>query len=207
MVFSWVILTLTIGLGGAVIGWTIRAIFGLVYHIDLPTAYMVTSVLALLGLLYLAAAFTHRWLRLGYIATGMLLISWVIHIFFVQQWDNLQWYAMPAGLYLLGIGYLEWRRGNRILARWLDYLAIALMMGTLFWQTLLFGWEYALTLGAEGLLAMWWGSGRRLRRFLYTGIVGIVLATVGQLINSLWSVNQWIVFGIIAWWSSLSHCH
>ena len=146
MVFSWGILTLTLGLGLAVIGWTIRAIFGLVYHADLPTAYMVTSVLALLGLLYLAAAFTHRWLRLGYMAMGMLLVSWVVHIFFVQQWDNLQWYAIPAGLYLLGIGYLEWQRqssagplarlsghspndGDAVLADFIVWMGICLNIG------------------------------------------------------------------------------
>ena len=28
-------------------------------------------------------------------------------------------------------------------------------------------------------------------------MVAVVLATVGQLINSLWSINQWIVFGLI----------
>jgi hypothetical protein len=71
------------------------------------------------------------------------------------------------------------------------------MMGSLFWQTLLFGWRYALLLGAEGFLAFWWGSARRLRRFLYTGMMGVILATIAQLINSLWSVNQWIVFGLI----------
>ena len=62
---------------------------------------------------------------------------------------------------------------------------------------MLFGWGFALLLGIEGLACMLWGSGRRLRRFLYVGMVAVVLATVGQLINSLWSINQWIVFGLI----------
>jgi hypothetical protein len=108
-----------------------------------------------------------------------------------------QWYAMPAGLYLLGIAYLEWGRGHRALARWLDYAAMLLMVGSLFLQTLLFGWRYALMLGGEGFAALWWGSARRLRRFFYGGMVGVVLATLGQLINSLQSIDQWIVFGII----------
>jgi hypothetical protein len=100
-------------------------------------------------------------------------------------------------LYLLGIAYLEWQRGNRTLARWLEYAAVLLMMGSLFWQTLLFGWGYALMLGIEGFAAFWWGSARRLRRFLYAGMMGVILATTAQLINSLRSVNQWIVFGVI----------
>ncbi len=71
------------------------------------------------------------------------------------------------------------------------------MMGSLFWQTLMFGFAYALLLGTEGFAAFWWGSARRLRRFLYAGMMGVVLATVAQLVNSLQSINQWIVFGII----------
>jgi len=147
-----------------------------------------------------AAAAAYRRVRLGYLAVGMLLAGWALYAFYIQQWDGLarvQWYAVPAGLYLLGIAALEWQRGGRTLARWLDYAAMLLMMGTLFWQTLLFGWQYALALGAEGFLAFWWGSARHLRRFFYAGMVGVMLATLGQLINSLQSINQWIVFGII----------
>jgi hypothetical protein len=28
-------------------------------------------------------------------------------------------------------------------------------------------------------------------------MVAVILATIGQLINALWSINQWIVFGAI----------
>jgi hypothetical protein len=108
-----------------------------------------------------------------------------------------QWYALPAGVYLLGISFLEWQRGNMNFARWIDYAAATLMMGSLFGQTLLYGWSFALLLGAEGFAAFWWGSARRLRRFLYAGMMGVVLATLAQLINSLQSINQWLVFGVI----------
>jgi hypothetical protein len=197
--FSFGILLLTAGLGLDIIGWTVAAMIGIPFRniVNVITVQMIVNVLALIGLLYLAAAFTHRWLRLGYVAIGMLLTSWLLQAFYIQQWDNLQWYVIPMGLYLLGIAYLEWQRGNKVLGRWLDYLAIVLMLGSLFWQTLLFGWGYALILGSEGFLAIGWGTARRLRRFLYAGIVGVVLASVGQLINSFWSVNQWIVFGIV----------
>ena len=168
--------------------------------VDLATVRMVVGVLSWLGLLYVAIALVHRRLRLSYVAVGMLLMGWMLHVFYVQQWDSaarVQWYAIPAGLYLLGVAYLEWQRGNRTLARWLDYAAMLLMLGSLFWQTLLYGWRYALLLGTEGFLFVWWGSARRLRRFLYAGMMGVILATLGQLINSLWSINQWIVFGFV----------
>lgn len=114
------------------------------------TVQTVVKVLALLGLLYVTATFTYRQLRLGYVTMGMLITTWILHIFYVQEWGNVQWYALPAGLYLLTVAYLEWRRGNKVPARWLDYAAMLLMLGSLFWQTLLFGWGYALLLATEG---------------------------------------------------------
>ena len=202
LVLSWLVLGATAVLGLDLAGWTLRALVGLPFReiVDLSTVRMVIGVTSLLGLLYVAAAVTYRRARLGYLAVGMLLAGWMAYAFYIQRWEDLaqvQWYAMPAGLYLLAISYLEWRRGNKGLARWLDYAATFLMIGSLFWQTLRFGWRFALLLGAEGFAILWWGSARRVRRFFYAGMVGVILATLGQLINSLQSINQWIVFGII----------
>jgi hypothetical protein len=161
---------------------------------------MVIWVLSLIGLVYVAAAAVYRRMRLGYLAVGMLLMSWFLYTFFVNAWDSLrqlQWYAIPAGLYLLGIGYLEWLQKQRRLARWLDYAGILLLLGSLFWQTLVFGWSFALLLTSEGLIAFWWGSARRLRRFFYAGMAGVILATLGQLLNALQEINQWITFGLM----------
>ncbi|MCL5995899.1 MAG: hypothetical protein M1546_07570 [Chloroflexi bacterium] len=189
-------------LGVNLADWSARALLGFAFRdiVDMAIVQMAVSVFALIGLLYLTAAFSHRRPRFGYVAVALLLFAWSLHAFYVQRWDDgaqVQWYALPAGLYLMGISLLEWQRGNKALARWIDYAALALMLGSLFWQTLLFGWHYALMLGLEGGLSFWWGSARRLRRFLYGGMAAIVLATAAQLINSLQSVNQWIVFGVI----------
>jgi hypothetical protein len=199
---SYGVLVLAAVLGLNLAQWTVRAMLGLPFRqiVDMPTVQMAVGVLALSGLLYLAAAIVHRRSRAGYAAVALLLVAWSIHAFYVQAWDgatNVQWYALPAGLYLLGISFLECQRGNANLARWIDYAAVLLMMGSLFWQTLLFGWSHGLMLGAEGFGALWWGSARRLRRFLYAGMMGVVLATLAQLLNSLQSVNQWVVFGTI----------
>jgi len=200
--FSFIILMVMSLLGLRIGVWTIRALLGYPFRqiVDLPTVQMVVGVLALLGLLYVAAAFTYRRVRWSYFAVGLLLVAWMVHAFYVQEWDGaarVQWYALPAGVYLLSIAFLEWRRGAKALARWLDYAAMLLMMGSLFWQTMLMGWVFALMLGSEGFATFWWGSARRLRRFFYAGLLGVILATVAQLINSLQSINQWIVFGII----------
>ncbi|MCB0208662.1 MAG: hypothetical protein KDJ52_05015 [Anaerolineae bacterium] len=189
-------------LGIDLIGWTVGALLGLPFRslVEIPVVQMTIGVFGFLGLLYVATAFTYRQMRLGYGAIAMLLAAWMLHVFYLQRWDSfrhVQWYAMPAGLYLVSVAYLEWHQGNKNFARWLDYSATLLMLGSLFWQTLLFGWIFALLLGTEGLAAFFWGSFRRLRRFLYTGMVGMILATIGQLLNSLRSINQWIVFGLI----------
>ncbi len=188
--------------GVDIIGWTLRALVGIPFRelVALPTVWMAVGVLAWLGLLYVAAAAVYRRTRLGYGAAALLLAAWMLFAFYVQRWEGLrgvQWYAFPAGLYLIGVSYLEWRDGRKFAARWVDYAALALMLGSLFWQTLVFGWHYAVMLVAEGLTLLWFGSARRLRRFFYAGMLGVMLATVGQLINALQSVNQWIVFGSI----------
>ncbi len=198
--FSLGILLLTFLLGIGVLEWLLRALVGLPYHnlVDPITIQMTVGVLTLLGLLYLINGFVYRRLRLGYVAIGMILSGGLLHIFFIPQWNNTQWYVIPGGIYFLGIAYLEWRQGNKTAGKWLDYLAITLMIGTLFRETLQFGLAFAFLMVTEGFLFIWWGTARRLRRFLYAGTGGVVLATVGQLINSLWSVNQWIVFGVIS---------
>ena len=202
MWLSFLALGVTPFLGFRLASWSMRALFGIPFRqiVEAETVWMVIWVLALVGLLYVTAAVFYRRLRLGYIAIGMLLGGWFLYAFYISAWANLrqvQWYALPAGLYLLGIGALEWMRGNKGLARWLDYAAMLLMFGSLFWQTLAFGWWFALSLGGEGFAAFWWGSARRLRRFFYAGMTGVILATLGQLLNALQAVNQWITFGII----------
>ena len=202
MLISYFALGLAALSGIDLVGWSVRALFGLSFRqiVDVDVVSMFVWTLALIGLLYATAAAVYQRIRLGYLAVGMLLASWFTYAYYINIWDNLrqlQWYAMPAGLYLLGIGFVEWQQGNRNLARWLDYAGILLLLGSLFWQTLVYGWWFAILLGGEGFAAFWWGSARRLRRFFYAGMSGVVLAALGQLLNALQEVNQWITFGLI----------
>jgi hypothetical protein len=161
---------------------------------------MVMWVLGLSGLLYLATATRHRWYVLGYVAVAFLLGSWALWWRFFMDMAGVQWYAVPVGLYLLGIGWLEWRQGHRTLAGWIDRAGMVVWLGTAWWQSLPGvmenGWPYALLMGAESLLLVWWGSARRQKQFLYTGAVALVLNVLTQSIEPLLSVNRWIVFGI-----------
>jgi hypothetical protein len=170
MLISFLALGLAPILGIDLLGWSVRALLGLSFRdlVEVETVQMVVWVLSLLGLLYAAASAVYRRLRFGYLAGAMLLTGWFLYAYYINIWENLR--------------HLQW---------------YVLLMGSLFWQTLVFGWWYFLTLSAEGFVAFWWGSARRLRRFFYAGMAGVILATLGQLLNALQEVNQWITFGLI----------
>jgi hypothetical protein len=185
--------------GVNVIQWAIRIALDLPLFspVDAARVRMLTGVFAVLGLFYLAAAVVGRRRWLGYSALGLLLAAWCGELLLVWGQRQLQWYALPAGLYLLGVGYLEWRLGSRPLARWIDRAAVLLLLGSAFWQSLgPQGGRYALLMGIECLLLLWWGSARRLRFFLYAGVGGMTVNVIAQLVEPLLSANRWIVFGV-----------
>ena len=182
-------------------GWLVRALLGYPFPTgqDILIVQMVVLVLALTGLMYLTAALVRRWYWRGYGAVALLLAAWSLEWFLVWGLREVQWYAVPAGLYLLGVGLMEWRQGRKRLGRWIDRAAILLLLGSSFYQSMTEanGWPYALLMGAEGLALVWWGSARRQRHFLYTGTLGVVLAVTGQLLRQLFTItNAWIAFGV-----------
>jgi hypothetical protein len=150
--------------------------------------------LALAGLFFLTAALVERWRWLGYGAVFMLLAAWSGWLYFLSGRQELQLYAIPAGFYLLGVGWAEWNWGSRGLARWIDRAALLLLFGSAFWQSFgPYGGVYALVMMAEGLLVAWFGSMRRLRRLLYAGVGGVVTAVAGQLVEPLLAANTYVL--------------
>ncbi|HDP90230.1 MAG TPA: hypothetical protein ENN42_09835 [Thioalkalivibrio sp.] len=186
--------------GARIWRWLFRSLFlgqSLMTTQNVRVVQMAVATLSILGLLYLAIGLVRRWYWLGYGAVGLLLAAWSLEWFLVWDLREIQWYAIPAGVYLLVIGYLEWGQDRRGLARWIDRAALLLLLGSAFYQSLAEprGWPYALLMGAESFLIIWWGSARRQLRFLYAGVIGIVSGVGGQLIEPLLSVNAWLVFG------------
>ncbi len=200
LVFSVVALGLATMMGVDIITLSVRALLGLplLEAADVVALQMLVGVLAITGLLYLAAALVQRWAWLGYAAVILLLCGWSLEWFFIWGMREPQWYAVPAGVYLLGVGYLEWIQNRRTLARWIDRAGLVLLLFSSFWQSMTEpnGWPYALLMGAEALAVAWWGSARRQRRFLYFGVVGVVVDVAGQSVEPLLSANRWIVFGV-----------
>lgn len=104
MIISLLTLAFVPFLGLDIIGWSVRALFGLSFRelVDAETVYMVVWVLSLIGLLYAAASAVYRRLRFGYLAGAMLLAGWFLYAYYINIWENLrhlQWYAIPAGIY------------------------------------------------------------------------------------------------------------
>ncbi len=154
-------------------------------------AMMAIRTFAILGLFYLVAALAEHRPRLSYLALTMLFTAWSLWLLLIQGTQELQLYALPAGLFLLAVGWMEWVYGRRGLARWIDTTAVLLLFGSAFWQSFAneYGGWYALLMVVEGLLVGWLGSLRRLRRLLYAGVMGVVTAVVGQLIEPLFALN------------------
>jgi hypothetical protein len=112
MMISFIALGLAPILGINILGWSLRALLGLSFRdlVEVETVQMFVWVLSLIGLLYAAASAVYRKLKFGYLAGAMLLTGWFLYAYYINDWENLrhlQWYAMPDGLYLLTIGFLE----------------------------------------------------------------------------------------------------
>lgn len=203
-ILSGLVLLIALGNGANVLALAIRFAVGSRFALasgEIVQTQMMVSTLAILGLFYLIAALAERRPRWGYGALFFLLVSWSLWLRLLGQQVELQYYAIPASIYLFGIGWFEWRTGSKTLATWIDRAALLLLFGSVFWQSLTSdnGAWYALLMIVEGLLVLWWGSARRLRRLLYAGVLGVVVALLGQLIRPLLAFNTvaMLILGLV----------
>ena len=157
--------------------------------------------LAFAGALYLAVAYKNEYYRLGYAAVAMLELAFVLLLI---RWDILQpqWYAIPAGLYFIGIGVFERRRNRTQFALLLESLGLAIMLVTSFIQSLNLesGFWYFLLLLVEGLLILVWGAQQRRKIPFLIGLVANVVNTFGQIVVVFLggsTLTRWLIFGSV----------
>jgi hypothetical protein len=161
---------------------------------------MTSATLAFAGVLYLAIAYRGRYFRLGYLAVSMLEAAWVLELI-TREVREPQLYAIPGGLYFTMMGYLEFRRGNRLFAKIMEGFGLAILLITSFIQSLngAQGFPYFLLLLVEGLLAIWWGVGRQHKIPFFAGLGASVLNVVSQVIVliNVYEVSRWfIILGV-----------
>ena len=154
------------------------------------------AALAFAGTLYLAIAYKGHYYRLGYLGMGMLQLAWAL-VLIVQDVEQPQWYAIPAGLYFTGMGYLERQRGHSVFAKIIESFGLAVMLVTSFIQSVSGeeGFIYFIILLVEALLALWWGAARRQKIPFFAGLGASVLNVVTQVIVlvNVYDINRWII--------------
>ncbi|HSO14069.1 MAG TPA: hypothetical protein VLT51_16960 [Anaerolineales bacterium] len=168
--------------------------------INLPTvtSHMTATAAAFAsaGALYVSIAYRGRMYRLGYFGMALLELAWVLALV-INDVGQPQWYAIPGGLYFIGLGYLEWSRNKSRYAVGLEILGLGLLFVTSFAQSLNGenGLPYFALLMAEGLIVIWWGVYQKRKIPFFTGIGASAVNIVAQVIVlvNVYDINRWFV--------------
>ncbi|HUE99283.1 MAG TPA: hypothetical protein VMN99_08500 [Anaerolineales bacterium] len=158
------------------------------------------ATLAFAGALYVTIAYRGRIYRLGYLGLALLQIAWVI-VLFINEVSQPQLYAIPGGLYFMGIAFLELQHERKRYAIALEILGLGVLLVTSFAQSLngAQGFPYFVLVLAESLLVIWWGTLQKRRIPFFTGIVAVALSVVAQVIVlvNVYNISIWLVaFGV-----------
>lgn len=154
------------------------------------------ATLAFAGALYVAIAYRGRRYILGYLGMALLEAAWVM-LLYMNDVLQPQWYAIPGGLYFIGMGFLEWSRNRKGYAVAIELLGLGILLVTSFTQSLngAQGFPYFVLLMIESLLVIWWGVLQRRKIPFFTGIGASVLNIIAQVtvLVNVYNVNIWLV--------------
>jgi len=168
--------------------------------INLPTVTThmtaTAAALAFAGAVYVAIAYRGRMYRLGYVGMALFELAWVLALI-INDVSQPQWYAIPGGLYFIGLGYLEWTINKSKYAIALEILGLGLLLVTSFAQSLSGenGLPYFALLLVEGLVVIWWGVFQKRKIPFFTGIGASAINIVAQVIVliNVYDINRWLV--------------
>src|SRR5260221_3431429 len=93
------------------------------------------ATLAFAGALYITIAYRGKKFALGYLGMALLELAWVI-VLFINAVAQPQFYAIPGGLYFMGIAYLELRRDRKKYAVEVETLGLGVLLLPSFVQSL-----------------------------------------------------------------------
>ncbi len=158
--------------------------------------------LAFSGALYLGVAYKGRYYRLGYAAVAVLELALVL-LLLNWQVSQPQWFAVPAGLYFIGVGVFERRRGRDRFSLLLESLGLAVLLVTSFIQSLdpENGFWYFLLLLVEGLAAMGWAAFQRRKAPFLIGLGANVFNILGQVVLVFiggTGITRWVISILVA---------
>jgi hypothetical protein len=158
---------------------------------------------ALTGLTLVAHGFDRRDRIPGYIGVALLLTGYMLQLALFDVGQP-QAFVLPAGLYLLAIAYLEWRRGtdHRFKAV-LEATALILLLGVSLIQSVGFlcagvdRYAYATFLLLESLAVFGLGAALHWRRSFIAGALVLVVDVFILLADPLRAMNTWYLIAVI----------
>jgi hypothetical protein len=149
------------------------------------------------GLIFAADAGVRRIVNQAYLSLGaFVIVIWAI----LQALDisELQAYAIPLGIALLGAGWYERAKVEDHFFRPFTILGLIVLMGSAFVQSLEEGGAvYALILAVESLGAIIWGVKSRSRGYVQLGGLALLANAVAQLGPAFTDLPRWIQIGSI----------
>jgi hypothetical protein len=139
--------------------------------------------LAFAGALYVAIAYRGRRYQLGYLGMALLEIAWVMALY-MSDIRQPQWYAIPGGLYFMGLAYLEWQRNKSKYSIGIELLGLGILLITSFTQSLNGEnrFVYFVLLLIESVLIFVWGTIQKRKIPFFTGIGFTALNFIAQVI-------------------------
>ena len=139
--------------------------------------------LAFAGALYVAIAYRGRRYQLGYLGMALLEVAWAMALY-MSYVSQPQWYAIPGGLYFMGLAFLEWRRNKSKYAIGIELLGLGILLVTSFTQSLNGANRapYFVLLMIESFLIIGWGTLQKRKIPFFTGIGFTALNFIAQVI-------------------------
>ncbi|HUN22517.1 MAG TPA: hypothetical protein PK299_05210 [Anaerolineales bacterium] len=175
------------------IGLTLLPIIGSFFSFEaLPCAL----TFCVIGLMFIFDAITRRNARLGYLA-GLMFYSVLVCLLIYYEVKEVQFFALPFGLYCLVVGWNERRmRKNQLFYLVPTAIGLLVLMTTAFIQSF-DSVKYAWLLLLESLIALVWGIRSHSRIYFQLGLLSLVLNGITQFGPSFVELPRWFQLGSI----------
>jgi len=162
-----------------------------------------SATVAITGLTLVAHGYDRRERILAYQGVGLLLTGYMLQLALFDVGQP-QAFVLPAGLYLLAIAYLEFRRGtdHRIKAV-LEVTALIMLLGVSLIQSVGFlgagidRYAYATFLLLESVGVFGLGAALHWRRSFLAGALVLVIDVLILLADPLRAMNTWYLVAVI----------
>ena len=164
--------------------------------IQIQDPHIVFAAFAIAGVVYMVDAWIGRNVEQFYIGMAAFVFAfWAL--LYAEGVQELQAYALPLGLVLLGAGWYERIYVQRRFYYLFTILGLLLLMGSAFVQSRDEGaWIYAVLLAVESVLTFVWGMRYHSRSFVQIGGLAFILNAGFQFGPAFIDLPSWIHIGL-----------